>query len=136
MTRREIIAFIGILWLPLFGYRKIDATPYPYRNLCSSMLDLLRGDGRMSGKRGVGRSLVLMPMPIISQGELAHLQLLRNQLQALRREMEAAGASVFARLERAAEVEPGVHRAWIDEHHHGTKVLRVLMLNGSELEGD
>jgi hypothetical protein len=73
-------------------------------------------------------------MPRIEQGELAHLQMLRNQLLSIRREIQVAGATVFARLERDAEVDPGAHRAWIEEHHHGTKVLRVLMLNGAPLE--
>jgi hypothetical protein len=73
-------------------------------------------------------------MPTIEQRELAHLQALRNQMLSLRRELQTIGAAVFARLERHSEVEPGTHQLWIDEQHHGTRVLRVLMLNGTPLE--
>lgn len=77
--------------------------------------------------------IIVMPMQQISQDELANLQMLWNQREALTRELRAAGQVIYAKLERVAEVEAGSNRAWIEECRNGMKVTRMLVLNGNAL---
>jgi len=87
----------------------------------------------MQLKHHVRAGLRVMPQPEIRQDELAYLQSLRNQMEALQNEMRQVAKTVFMRLDKGANIEPGAHQARIEELHNDTHVLRRLVLNGLPL---
>ena len=70
-----------------------------------------------------------MPLPEISQEELAYLQSLRNQLDSIQQELRQVAKTVFLRLDKGAHVEPGAHKIRIEESDHDTYTVRRLVLN-------
>ena len=88
----------------------------------------------MQLKQRVRAGLRIMPLPEISQDELAYLQSLRNQLDSIQHEMRQVAKTVFLRLEKGAHVEPGTHKIRVDESHSETRTTRQLVLNGLALD--